>query len=213
MERSPRDRGARYRSALAAAPLLPALDQALVGAPAVARPFTARPSDRHARTLLPSDRSPCTTSFLGAPAGPLAREGRRPDPWTPDKSTGDKSSRTPADAVFDEGQELELGRSHLPTTLDNAFTLIRERATRHGITLTQTVEERVGDIVADERKVKQILLNLAAFDGNVGRRAAHRGQARLDRAINEAAGDLVRSLETRLKDQQRRRSGHWPMSR
>jgi signal transduction histidine kinase len=56
--------------------------------------------------------------------------------------------------------ELELGRFHLPTTLDNALTLVRERATRHGITLTQTVAEGVGDIVADERKVKQILLNL-----------------------------------------------------
>ena len=56
--------------------------------------------------------------------------------------------------------ELELGQFHLPTALDNALTLVRERATRHGITLTQTVDERLGDIVADERKVKQILLNL-----------------------------------------------------
>ena len=56
--------------------------------------------------------------------------------------------------------ELELGRFHLPTALDNALTLVRERATRHGIRLTQTVDERVRDIVADERKVKQILLNL-----------------------------------------------------
>ena len=56
--------------------------------------------------------------------------------------------------------ELELGRFHLPTALDNALTLVRERATRHGITLTQTVDERVGDIVADERKVKQMLFNL-----------------------------------------------------
>jgi signal transduction histidine kinase len=56
--------------------------------------------------------------------------------------------------------ELELGRFHLPTTLDNALILVRERATRHGITLTQTVAKEVGDIVADERKVKQILLNL-----------------------------------------------------
>ena len=56
--------------------------------------------------------------------------------------------------------ELELGRFHVPTALDNALTLVRERATRHGITLTQTVDEQVGDIVADERKVKQILLNL-----------------------------------------------------
>ena len=56
--------------------------------------------------------------------------------------------------------ELELGRFHLPTALDNALTLVRGRAMRHGITLTQTVDERLGDIVADERKVKQILLNL-----------------------------------------------------
>src|SRR4030095_11116249 len=56
--------------------------------------------------------------------------------------------------------ELELGRFHLPTAPDNALTLVRERATRHGVTLTQTVDERLGDIVADERKVKQILLNL-----------------------------------------------------
>jgi signal transduction histidine kinase len=56
--------------------------------------------------------------------------------------------------------ELELGRFHLPTALDNALILVRERATRHGITLTQTVDPGVADIVADERKVKQILLNL-----------------------------------------------------
>jgi GAF domain-containing protein len=41
-------------------------------------------------------------------------------------------------------QELELGRFHLPTALDNALTLVRGRATRHGITLTQTVDERLG---------------------------------------------------------------------
>jgi signal transduction histidine kinase len=56
--------------------------------------------------------------------------------------------------------ELELGRFYLPTAVDNALTLVRERATRQGITLTQTLAEGVGDIDADERKVKQILLNL-----------------------------------------------------
>ena len=56
--------------------------------------------------------------------------------------------------------ELELGRFHLPIALDNALTLIRERASRHGIALDIAVDAGVGDIVADERKVKQILLNL-----------------------------------------------------
>jgi two-component system, NtrC family, sensor kinase len=56
--------------------------------------------------------------------------------------------------------ELELASFNLPIAVENALTLIRERATRHGITLAPAVDERVGDIVADERKVKQILLNL-----------------------------------------------------
>jgi signal transduction histidine kinase len=38
--------------------------------------------------------------------------------------------------------------------------LVRERASRHGIALDHAVDGRLGDIVADERKVKQILLNL-----------------------------------------------------
>ena len=37
---------------------------------------------------------------------------------------------------------------------------MRERATNHGITLEVKVDERLGDIVGDERKIKQILLNL-----------------------------------------------------
>jgi signal transduction histidine kinase len=56
--------------------------------------------------------------------------------------------------------ELEPSRFHLPTALDNAVTLVRERATRHGISLEVTVVAGLGDVVGDERKVRQILLNL-----------------------------------------------------
>jgi signal transduction histidine kinase/putative methionine-R-sulfoxide reductase with GAF domain len=56
--------------------------------------------------------------------------------------------------------ELELIKFDLPLAIDNARTFVRERATRHGITLDATVDDRLGDIVGDERKVKQILLNL-----------------------------------------------------
>jgi signal transduction histidine kinase len=56
--------------------------------------------------------------------------------------------------------ELDLASFSLPVTVENALTLVRERATRHGITLEPAVDARVGDIVADERKVRQILLNL-----------------------------------------------------
>ena len=56
--------------------------------------------------------------------------------------------------------ELELAAFDLPLAIDNARTFVRERATRHGITLDVTVDERLGDFVGDERKIKQILLNL-----------------------------------------------------
>ena len=44
--------------------------------------------------------------------------------------------------------------------IDNARTFVRERATKHGITLDVAVDEHLGDFVGDERKIKQILLNL-----------------------------------------------------
>jgi GAF domain-containing protein len=56
--------------------------------------------------------------------------------------------------------ELELATFDLPLAIDNARTFVRERATKHGITLDVAVDERLGDFVGDERKIKQILLNL-----------------------------------------------------
>jgi GAF domain-containing protein len=56
--------------------------------------------------------------------------------------------------------ELELTDFHLPTALDNALILVRERAARRGITLQATVDPRLGDVRADERKIKQVVLNL-----------------------------------------------------
>jgi signal transduction histidine kinase len=56
--------------------------------------------------------------------------------------------------------ELELTDFHLPTALDNAMTLVRERATRRGIALQTNVDDRLGEIRADERKIRQVVLNL-----------------------------------------------------
>jgi two-component system, NtrC family, sensor kinase len=56
--------------------------------------------------------------------------------------------------------ELEVAAFDLPLAIDNARTFLRERATKHGITLDVTVDERLGDYLGDERKIKQILLNL-----------------------------------------------------
>jgi GAF domain-containing protein len=56
--------------------------------------------------------------------------------------------------------ELEAADFDLPGAIDNALILVRERASRRGITLGQSVDERLGPIRGDERKVKQVLLNL-----------------------------------------------------
>jgi len=56
--------------------------------------------------------------------------------------------------------ELELTRFDLPSTLEHALTLMKERAGRHQISLDLEVDGRLGAFVGDERKVRQILLNL-----------------------------------------------------
>ena len=56
--------------------------------------------------------------------------------------------------------ELELTDFPLPAALDNALTLVRERAERRGIALHMTTDERLEYVRADERKIKQVLLNL-----------------------------------------------------
>jgi signal transduction histidine kinase len=56
--------------------------------------------------------------------------------------------------------ELEQAEFDLPQAIQNALTLVRERALRRGIALHHVIDERIATIRADERKVKQVLLNL-----------------------------------------------------
>ena len=56
--------------------------------------------------------------------------------------------------------ELDLAEFDLPSALQNALTLVRERAQRHGIKLDLESDPALGQFYADERKFKQIMLNL-----------------------------------------------------
>ena len=69
--------------------------------------------------------------------------------------------------------ELELTSFSLPEVLATAATLVREQAVRRGIRLEVEVDPAVTTIVADKRKVKQVVVNLLAnavkFTPNGGR--------------------------------------------
>jgi CheY-like chemotaxis protein/anti-sigma regulatory factor (Ser/Thr protein kinase) len=58
--------------------------------------------------------------------------------------------------------ELEVGRFSLPEALENGLTMVRERASRHGIALGLEVDAALDVVEADERKVKQVVFNLLA---------------------------------------------------
>jgi signal transduction histidine kinase len=86
--------------------------------------------------------------------------------------------------------ELELSRFHLGLLLDNALMLVRERAGRHGLTLKLEVQPDIGEWVADQRKIKQIVINLLAnavkftpAGGSVTLRANLVGQGGIEVAV------------------------------
>jgi signal transduction histidine kinase len=56
--------------------------------------------------------------------------------------------------------ELDLTCFSVPLAIDNALTLVKERATRHGLNIESTLDPAVAEIHADERKFKQVMLNL-----------------------------------------------------
>jgi len=56
--------------------------------------------------------------------------------------------------------DLDIAEFDLRSALENAMTLVKERAQRHGIDLELEADEAIGVFRADERKFKQIMLNL-----------------------------------------------------
>jgi len=87
--------------------------------------------------------------------------------------------------------ELDLSRFNMALLLDNTTTLVRERAMRQGLTLTLEVDEQLGDWVADQRKLKQVVINLlsnAVKFTPAGGRVTLRGRA-LEQAVEIAVAD------------------------
>jgi signal transduction histidine kinase len=80
--------------------------------------------------------------------------------------------------------DLDIAEFDLRSALQNAMTLVKERAQRHGIELSLEADEAIGAFRADERKFKQIMLNLLSNavkftpeGGRIGVRARPVGNA------------------------------------
>jgi signal transduction histidine kinase len=56
--------------------------------------------------------------------------------------------------------ELEPSEFSLRDVLESGLTMVRERASRHGISLSLEIQPGLDSIEADERKVKQVVFNL-----------------------------------------------------
>ena len=56
--------------------------------------------------------------------------------------------------------ELSVSKFDIPSAIDNAVMLVRERASRHQLALEVKVDAQLNSFTGDERKFKQILLNL-----------------------------------------------------
>jgi signal transduction histidine kinase len=83
--------------------------------------------------------------------------------------------------------ELEIAKFDLPLAIENALTLIRERASRHGIKLHHRIDERLGELTGDERKIKQILLNLLS---NAVKFTPEGGRIDVDAAITDGSIEI-----------------------
>ena len=81
--------------------------------------------------------------------------------------------------------ELELSEVLLPELLSRSFTILKEKALKHNIQLSYEVKDIPASIIADERKLKQVIYNLLA---NAVKFTPDGGRVHMEA---EKAGDFV----------------------
>jgi signal transduction histidine kinase len=56
--------------------------------------------------------------------------------------------------------EIELSEFNLKELIDGSLVMFKEKAMKHNVKVKAEVKEGIGNIIADERKIKQVLFNL-----------------------------------------------------
>jgi signal transduction histidine kinase len=84
--------------------------------------------------------------------------------------------------------ELDVSTFEAPGALEATLSLVRERAQRKGIRLSLEVDPAIGEVRADERKLKQILLNLLS---NAIKFTSEGGRIAVDARLNGAGLEVA----------------------
>jgi signal transduction histidine kinase len=147
--------------------------------------------------------------ILGGMAGPVAESQRE---FMGDIRDSGKHLLSLINDILDLSKieagkmDLHVAAFDMASAIDNALTLVRGRADRQGVKLVTAIDPDLGECEADERKLKQILLNLltnavkfTAEGGTVALAASRAGESYQisirDTGIGIAAEDLGKVFE------------------
>jgi len=102
---------------------------------------------------------------------------------------------------------LEPNEFALAETIHGAMAFIRERAATHSIALSADVHPDLGTVVADERKVRQVLLNLLSNavkftpDGGTINVQAHRGDGEVQVSVGDTGIGIAPEDQAKVFDE------------
>jgi signal transduction histidine kinase len=112
--------------------------------------------------------------------------------------------------------ELAAAETDVPQLVEAAMNLVRERAERQGLTLSLALEPEVQTWVLDERKIKQVLINLLAnavkftpAGGCVAVRARRPDTDRLEVSVIDTGSGIAAQDQAHVFEEFRQASGNY----
>ena len=100
--------------------------------------------------------------------------------------------------------ELDLDAVSIPELIDHGLAMVRERASGHGISLERVIEPEVDTALADELKLKQVIVNLLSNavkftpDGGAVTVTARRVDAEVQISVRDTGIGIAAAEQTRV---------------